>query len=54
MRHLPQADHADLGLIPDSDHTEDMRTAPVIPGAPTPGGSRRNPSIRTEQNRNEY
>lgn len=23
--HRPQEDHADLGLIPDSDHTEDMR-----------------------------
>lgn len=21
----PQEDHADLGLVPDSDHTEDMR-----------------------------
>lgn len=33
MRELPQADHADLGLIPDSDHTEDMRKAPVAPEA---------------------
>ena len=30
MRELPQADHADLGLIPDSDHTEDMRKAPAV------------------------
>lgn len=25
MRDLPQADHCDLGLIPGSDHTEDLR-----------------------------
>lgn len=25
MREYPQADHCDLGLIPDSDHTEDLR-----------------------------
>lgn len=35
MRDYPQADHADLGIVPDSDHTEDLRprneTAPVTP-----------------------
>ena len=35
MRDLPQQDHADLGLIPDTDKTEDLRpnsrTAPEIP-----------------------
>lgn len=25
MRDYPQADHCDLGLIPDSDHSEDLR-----------------------------
>lgn len=25
MRYLPQQEHADLGLVPDSDHTEDLR-----------------------------
>lgn len=25
MRDYPQQDHADLGLVPDSDHTEDLR-----------------------------
>lgn len=25
MRDLPQQEHADLGLIPDSDRTEDLR-----------------------------
>jgi len=25
MRHLPQEEHADLGIVPDSDHTEDLR-----------------------------
>lgn len=42
--HRPQEDHADLGLV-DNDNTEDMRTAPADPGAPTPGGSRRDQSI---------
>jgi hypothetical protein len=41
--HRPQEDHADLGLI-DDDNTEDMRTAPVNPGASTPGGGRSNPT----------
>ena len=40
----PQEDHADLGLIPDSDHTEDLRTAPVNPGVPAPGEGRRSQS----------
>lgn len=25
MRHLPQEEHADLGIVPDSDLTEDLR-----------------------------
>jgi hypothetical protein len=29
MRDLPQESHADLGLVPDSDHTPDMRRAPA-------------------------
>lgn len=35
MRQLPQEDHADLGLIPDSDHTEVLitRKAPVAADA---------------------
>lgn len=47
-RHLPQEDHCDLGL-PDSDadQTEKL-TAPVDPGAPTPGGSRCNPINQQE------
>lgn len=37
MRDLPQYQHADLGLIPDSDHTEDLRLQKDNdPGAPTP------------------
>lgn len=28
MRHYPQCDHADLGLV-DDDNTEEMREAPV-------------------------
>lgn len=32
MRELPQADHADLGLLED-DNTPDMRKAPVAPEA---------------------
>lgn len=43
--HRPQEDHADLGLV-DDDNTPDMRTAPVNPSAPTPGGSRCDQSIR--------
>ncbi|MFV8233700.1 hypothetical protein [Mycolicibacterium fortuitum] len=32
-----QVDHADLGLIPDTDHTEDLRpTKNDDPGAATP------------------
>lgn len=27
--HRPQEDHADLGLVPDSDHTEDLRKPPA-------------------------
>lgn len=39
MRSLPQESHADLGLDPDADHTEDMRTAPVNPGVDAPAGA---------------
>lgn len=32
MRSLPQELHADLGIVPDSDHTEDLRkSAPETP-----------------------
>lgn len=37
MKHLAQESHPDLGLDPAADLTEDMRMAPVIPGARTPG-----------------
>lgn len=30
MYSRPQEDHADLGLIPDSDHTEDLRKPPAV------------------------
>jgi hypothetical protein len=44
MRRLPQYDHVDLGLV-DDDQTEDLRrAAPVVPGVPAPGGSRRTPT----------
>lgn len=43
MQELPQADHADLGLVPDSDHTEDLRpnsrTAPDESGVSAPAGT---------------
>lgn len=32
MRELPQQDHCDLGLIDDSDHTEDLRPTKNAPG----------------------
>lgn len=34
MRDYPQAGHCDLGIVPDSDHTEDMRGAPAVTEAP--------------------
>jgi hypothetical protein len=40
MRVYPQELHADLGITPDSDHTEDLRrTAPVNPVCPAPAGA---------------
>lgn len=44
MRVLPQQDHADLGLVPDSDNTEDLRptnnrTAPDESGVGAPAGT---------------
>lgn len=30
--HRPQEDHADLGLIPDADHTDDLRPTKNAPG----------------------
>lgn len=45
MRSLPQADHADLGLIPDTDHTEDLRkSAPETPVRQHRAGTDPNPS----------
>ncbi len=39
MRELPQQEHADLGLIPDTDQTEDLRpTKNASGGAGTPAG----------------
>jgi hypothetical protein len=32
MRVLPQEEHADLGLLPDSDFTEDLRPKKNAPG----------------------
>lgn len=32
MRTLPQESHADLGIIPDSDFTEDLRPTKNAPG----------------------
>lgn len=46
MRHLPQQDHADLGLVPDTDLTEDLRPSKKnAPGrcANTAEGSQNNP-----------
>lgn len=40
MNARPQESHADLGLRDGDDDTEDMRTAPVVPGARTPGEGR--------------
>lgn len=46
MRDLPQAEHADLGLLPDSDHTEDLRpnseTAPKTQTLARPAGTDQN------------
>ena len=45
MRVLPQESHADLGLIPDSDHTEDLRdkrTVPEIQVRQHPAGTAQN------------
>lgn len=39
MRDLPQYQHADLGLIPNCDHTEDLRSGnndDAGAGTPTP------------------
>lgn len=40
MNARPQEGHADLGLRDGDDNTEDMRTAPVIPGVRAPGERR--------------
>lgn len=49
-RHLPQADHCDLGIVPDSDHTEDMRSRKCDgPSAGTPRPSEPSTHLRTER-----
>lgn len=32
MRNLPQQEHADLGIVPDNDFTEDLRPMKNTPG----------------------
>lgn len=51
MRDYPQESHPDLGLWPDSDHTEDMRTAPVSPVLPAPAGAALIPHKFAEESR---
>ena len=50
MRSLPQEQHADLGIVPDQDRTEDLRkSAPVDPVLPAPAGTDPNNPITTKE-----
>lgn len=51
----PQRDHPDLGLDPAADNTEDMRTAPVIPGVRAPGERRSDyPSLNRSRTNDKH